>query len=135
MLTCSPTPIPEPAIASYFMLLIDTSRWILRIPSRAGTPGISSWNRIFLHARNTFGAREILVGGVAAPPGVCGRCTPGTWSPAQCAPLLARVRHQTHATALVPRMHSLNGVRQIWPARTDVGAEHVRTVALVARGR
>ena len=38
--------MPPPVMASYFMLLIDTSRWILRTPSQCSTSGISSWKRM-----------------------------------------------------------------------------------------
>jgi hypothetical protein len=38
--------MPLPVMASNLSLLIETSRWILRMPSQCSTSGISSWKRM-----------------------------------------------------------------------------------------
>ncbi len=46
MFTRSPMSMPEPVMASNFMLLIDTRRWMFVMPSQWKTSGISSWKRM-----------------------------------------------------------------------------------------
>jgi hypothetical protein len=40
-----PIVMPDFVIASCFTLLIDTKRWMCRMPSQCSTSGISSWKR------------------------------------------------------------------------------------------
>ena len=53
-------------IASYFMLLIDTRRWILVTPSQCSTSGISSWKRMSCTPATHSVRAKYALGGVAA---------------------------------------------------------------------
>jgi hypothetical protein len=116
-------------MASYFMLLIDTSG-----RSRDAQPvqhvGHQLLEAHVLHAGHAFGALEVGRRGRRRP-GACARCRPGTWSPRPAPGLPCGCRRSGRRRPAAPLDAFLDGVRQVGPAGADVGAEHVRAVALV----
>ena len=127
--------MPAPTIASYFMLLIDTRRWILRTPSQCSTSGISSWKRMSCTPATHSVRSEVCVGAVAALLALARVVDEELRHFAERAAFLAAVDDEPDAAGLRAADALLDRVRQVRPARADVGAEHVGAVALVVHAR
>ena len=135
MFTRSPTSMPEPVMASYFMLLIDTRRWILRDAQPVQHVGHQLLEAHVLHAGHALGAGEVLVGGVAAHLALARVVDQELGHLAERAAFLAGVGDQADAAALRAQDALLDRVREVGAAGADVGAEHVRAVAFVVHAR
>jgi hypothetical protein len=122
-------------IASNFMLLIDTSRWIFLDAQPVEDVGHQLLEAHVLHAGHALGAREILVGRVAAHLALARVVDQELGHLAERAAFLARVGDEAHAAALRALDALFDGVREVGAAGADVGAEHVRAVALVVDAR
>ncbi len=113
------------------MFDIDTQRSMRRMPSQWKTSGIKLLKSHVLHAGDAFGAAEIGVGAVAALLPLARVVDQELGHLAERAAFLAVVDDDADA-ALLRRLDAhLDAVHQIGPAGADVGAEHVRAVALV----
>ncbi len=86
-----------------------------------------------LHARHAFGAGEIRLGAVAAGLALARVVDQELGDFAQRAPFLAVVDHQADAALLRHLDADFDAVREIGAAGADVGAEHVRPIALVVQ--
>src|SRR3984893_13864291 len=84
-----------------------------------------------LHAGDAFGATEIAVGGVAAGLPFAGVVDEELGDLAQRPPLLAVVHDDPDPAMLRGLDADFDAVHEIRPARADIGAEDIRTVALV----
>ncbi len=84
-----------------------------------------------LHAGHALGAREVLVGRVAAHLALARVVDQELGHLAERPAFLARVGDEADAAALRAADALLDGMREIGPAGADVGAEDVGAVALV----